>query len=162
MSRPRQQQYGFNLVELMVVVAIVAVLSAVAIPQYQSYVARAQAARVVSETGELRTNVEHCVNEGKTALGTGADDCDPGGVGSNLVTYPGAATSAMQGSTPPTGMGTSAVTLGGTNPATIEAEFGNTAAAALHGKKVTWTRDAEGTWTCSTDINAKYRPAGCR
>jgi type IV pilus assembly protein PilA len=59
-------------------------------------------------------------------------------------------------------MGTSAVTLGGTNPATIEAEFGNGAAAALQGKKVAWTRDDNGTWSCSTDIDARYRPAGCR
>ena len=47
------------------------------------------------------------------------------------------------------------------NTATITATFGNSAAAALKNKTVTWSRDAASTWTCKTTADAKYAPTGC-
>src|SRR5690554_4238986 len=81
----KQVQKGFTLIELMIVVAIIGILAAVAIPQYQNYIAKSQAARVMSELGALRSVVEVCILEGRLEIGDGADECQIGYTESNLM-----------------------------------------------------------------------------
>ena len=155
-------QKGFTLIELMIVVAIIGILAAVAIPQYQNYIAKSQVSRVMGETGGLRTSVESCILDGRTTLGTASDQCDPGATGSNLLAT-ATSNSAMVTGTPATGTGTPEVSFGATaaDPTTIKATFGNNAAQSLATKTLTWSRDQYGTWTCKTTVEAKYAPAGC-
>ena len=67
---------GFTLIELMIVVAIIGILAAVALPAYQDYTKKAKFAEVVSMTGAARVSVELCFQtQGALA------ECDAGKAG---------------------------------------------------------------------------------
>ncbi|MGJ7604753.1 pilin [Variovorax sp. LT1R20] len=155
----RRAQAGFTLIELMIVVAIIGILAAIAIPQYQTYVAKSQVARVMGETGNQKTAVEDCVNNGKTTANAAdsATVCGGTATGSNLLT----GGNTVNGTAGATGGSPTLAFVGTDGTATLTAVFGTNAAAVLSTKRVIWARDSVGTWVCSTDVDAKYRPQGC-
>ena len=142
-------QKGFTLIELMIVVAIIGILAAVAIPQYQNYIAKSQVSTAMAETGAIKTAYETCLNEGKAAQ----NECDLGWTKSNVINL----------TTPePNTDGTNKTALSSTG--TIVGTFANSAATALTentAKTITWKRDANGSWACTTTADSKYAPAGC-
>ncbi len=146
---------GFTLIELMIVVAIIGILAAIALPQYQTYVIKTQVSRGMNETSSLRRVVEVCVTDGKTVVGTGLGECDPQITGSNILV------GATQGDAIPANTGVPQFASLGAAPTTITATFGNNAAIDIAGKKLIWSRDANGGWICTTDVAAKYTPQGC-
>ena len=71
----KSTQKGFTLIELMIVVAIIGILAAVAIPSYQNYTLKAKFTEVVNVIGPYKTAVELCAQDGtcvasSTALGS--------------------------------------------------------------------------------------------
>jgi type IV pilus assembly protein PilA len=162
----KKVQQGFTLIELMIVVAIIGILAAIAIPQYQTYIAKTQVNRVMGEVGALKVAVETCFNDGRTTLTTSTSpastECNVGATGSNLQS------SSVVGNTAVAIAGTGVPLIAPsvmTASMTMTGTFGNNAAPSLTAPsgKIVWTRDATGTWTCtSPNVDAKFKPAGCQ
>ena len=74
-----QTQKGFTLIELMIVIAIIGILAAVALPAYQTYTDRAKFAEVIAATAPYKTAIAVAIQKGTgvTALG----DLDSGALG---------------------------------------------------------------------------------
>ena len=151
-----QLQKGFTLIELMIVVAIIGILAAIAIPQYQDYIAGAQVTRVVSEVGSLKTAAETAILQGDeivSAVAPAADTKDLGWTASNLAALVGKAQVV--------------ITDGDTSTPSIAVTMGGDAATSVSGAVITYTRDAGGAWTCKTTKSAdggwkdSYAPKGC-
>ncbi|WP_307734488.1 pilin [Xanthomonas albilineans] len=141
-----KKQQGFTLIELMIVVAIIAILAAIAIPQYQNYLARAQFSEALTLTDGLKTQVaEYYANQGA---------CPANGA------------NGFEANTDYAGNYTAKIDLGGTAPAcTITATFNAAGVNAnLQNKTVKLTANNVGgalNWVCKTTALQKYVPNTC-
>ncbi len=138
-------QKGFTLIELMIVVAIIAILAAIAIPAYQDYLVRSQ----VSEGASLAAGAKTAVSEYYANYGVA-----PG----NNATAGIAAAADIKG-TYVTGVGISGAGL-------VTATFGNKANAAINTKTLVFTpafNVGSTSWSCTAStVDLKYRPSSCR
>jgi type IV pilus assembly protein PilA len=149
-------QKGFTLIELMIVVAIIGILAAIAIPQYQDYIARSQVTRVVGEISAVKTNAEEVLLRGGTITIDPTDE----GPSDFYVGFDQAKSNLV---------GTFTISNGGTGTPTLVATLGGDSSAAVTGAIVNVTRDASGVWSCTIDASGApsaswkdtYAPAGC-
>lgn len=77
----QQMQKGFTLIELMIVVAIIGILAAVAVPAYQNYTIKSRFTEVINATAPFKTAVELCVQSGNCLNGANITVAATGGRG---------------------------------------------------------------------------------
>jgi len=135
-----KKQQGFTLIELMIVVAIIAILAAIALPAYQNYVAKSQ---VTAGLADIRGGVT-AYEEGIQS-GTNTNAPSPAELG--------LATSTAR----------CAIAVTGTWVATANQKIdctlkGNPKVATKH---ISLTRDGSGAWKCDATVDDKFKPAGC-
>ncbi|RWA38558.1 pilin [Xylella fastidiosa] len=142
-----KKQQGFTLIELMIVIAIIAILAAIALPMYQNYVARSQVAAALAEITPGRTQAEIRMADGQASNTPNAIGLRTPTVRCSLVTV-------------------DITTTGGTIVCTM---VGN---GQVNNQTITLTRIADnnagqggvntgGNWTCTTTAPAALTPAGC-
>lgn len=140
----KKVQQGFTLIELMIVVAIIGILAAIAIPAYQDYVAKAKASSALADIAAGKTGYELGFVEGTAT--TDAEFLTASGLASTTGNC--AITVVAPAST---GIAASAISCAIENPGRLGA-----------GATIRYDRTAEGIYECITTVmEEKFRPAGC-
>jgi type IV pilus assembly protein PilA len=132
-SMNQNAQGGFTLIELMIVVAIIGILAAVAIPQYSNYSTKAKLGNAVTAADSLKSAVALCIQE----AGGVVTDCD---AGSNGI---------------PTFAATKEVASATTTDGTIVLTLATGINSDVDGKTITFAPAITGTavgWTVTTNI----------
>lgn len=156
-------QKGFTLIELMIVVAIIGILAAIAIPQYQNYIGRANVASAVSTLSANKTGLEdYVMNYGEFPDGSTEPAPASGTPGDPAYTAP------VRGERPADlgivqpSFGKVTITEVAANPGAgyIELVF-SSGNPGVNGNAVRYIRDAEGTWTCATTVEEDFVDKAC-
>jgi len=152
-------QKGFTLIELMIVVAIIGILAAIAIPQYQNYIARAQISESVSLLGAAKTPIaEFVASNGAFPATTDLDELGITDDDNGLIAKAGSIASIATNDT-----GATAGVVTGTLYAVLAAADLN---AAFTGKTIALVyNSASGAWACGTTVDAdnfQLLPSNCR
>ncbi|MGZ5202669.1 MAG: pilin [Telluria sp.] len=142
----KKAQAGFTLIELMIVVAIIGILAAVAIPAYQDYVAKSKFAAGLSEISAGKVGVDTLLADKPDADGT--NDVLP------ATGLPKVGTAFKTSTCDVTA--TNSTTAG----ATLVCTF-NSGPATVKDKTLTLSRTVDGAWSCASTVASKYTGSGC-
>jgi len=142
-----KKQQGFTLIELMIVVAIIGILAAIAIPAYQDYTIRAQVSEGLNLSGGAKAAVTEFFQDRGTLPATNA-------------------LAGLAANTEIQGKYVAQVTV---TDGVIDVEYGNDAHAVIDGQAIQLTPDTTQPgsvqWDCAsaaTQIENKHLPAACR
>jgi type IV pilus assembly protein PilA len=140
MNTPMKIQQGFTLIELMIVVAIIGILAAIALPAYQDYTVRAKVSEIILAADSCKTSVaEYYQSQAVLPADLATSGCT-----SNPTTYV-ASLDVVKGIITVTAQ----AAIPGAGTLTLTPVEGKTTADPL-------------TWTCAGTISKTYLPATCR
>ncbi|MGB5885514.1 MAG: pilin [Acinetobacter venetianus] len=137
---------GFTLIEVIIVVAIIGIISAIVIPQYQNHIARSQIAIAIAELRGAQPQYELIIHGGSASNDFTVTNMFFSSAYSHICTYL-------------------------VNPPDVHNVADQAlvcqlrqVSPALRGQFVYFSRDKNGKWRCDTSLGVddKYKPAGCR
>jgi len=156
----KQLQKGFTLIELMIVVAIIGILAAVALPAYQDYTIRAKMSEVILGMSACRTSITEVYQSGPAnAIPVNGWGCEYGGTTATKyvarvdTSANGVVSATVQGIS--TSVNGSVVTLAPLSSPNTLATVVTGSSAALYGWRC-------GSSTDGTNVPLKYLPGSCR